>query len=277
MVLVDGDDASVLPASDRGLAYGDGVFETIALVDGIARHWDRHLDRLAHGAKRLGIEPPDPVCWTTDLARLTRGAASSRAVLKLMLTRGSAGRGYAPSPDAQPRRISQLLPWPKWPASWATEGLRLSLCETRLAQNPALAGIKHLNRLEQVLAAQEVARCGADDGLMLAMDGRLIETTRANLFLVFGNQLVTPRLTDCGISGIMRDVLLDHLPQAGFMLNEADIKAQDLARCDEIFLTNALIGVWPVAAIPEQVRLSPLSVSVSTQIRTFLLARGLIP
>lgn len=277
MVLVDGDDAGLVPASDRGLAYGDGLFETVALIDGVARHWDRHLARLSQGAKRLGMEAPEPACWAGDIDRLTLTHGSARAVLKLMLTRGSGGRGYAPPPDARPRRISQLLPWPQWPLSWATEGLRLSLCATRLAQNPVLAGLKHLNRLEQVLAAREVVMHGTDDGFMLSMDGRLIETTRANVFLVFGNQLVTPRLTDCGISGVMRDVLMDHLPNAGLQLQEGDIELEDLARCDEIFLTNALIGVWPVAAIPEEVRRTPLSVSVSTQIRALLLEHGLIP
>lgn len=277
MMLVNGVPQTLVPASDRGLAYGDGLFETIAVVEGRAQHWERHLQRLAAGAERLGIPVPAPSLWASDLSSLLTGAESPRGVVKLILTRGSGGRGYAPPLDSSSTRIATLFPWPEWPVERYSSGVAAILCQTRLAQNPALAGIKHLNRLEQVLAAAEVARHQADDGLMFALDGRLIESTRANVFLVFGQRLLTPRLNDCGIAGVMREVLMDYLPQAGLEIEESVLDISDLASCDEIFLTNSLIGLWPVRQIlgttPRTLGPSP----ITGKIRQLLAERRLLP
>ena len=277
MMLVNGVPQALISVSDRGLAYGDGLFETIALVDGVALHWERHLKRLASGADRLGISAPSPSVWDQDLSCVLAATGARRGVLKLVLTRGDGGRGYAPPEDVLPTRIVNLYSWPDWPAERYSAGVTVMLCQTRLAQNPVLAGIKHLNRLEQVLAASEVARHGADDGLMCALDGRLIESTRSNVFLVYGQRLVTPRIDDCGIAGVMRDVLIDCLPDAGFEVEQSTVEIAELARCDEIFLTNSLIGLWPVrqilGALPRLMGPS----SLTSSIRLLLAKRNLLP
>ncbi len=277
MMLINGVPQTLISASDRGLAYGDGLFETIAVVDGVARHWERHLNRLASGANRLGIAAPSPASWNQDLSLALGTKPPQRGVLKLTLTRGSGARGYAPPEDGPPSRIVGLFPWPEWPSERYASGINVMLCQTRLAQNPALAGIKHLNRLEQVLAASEVARQQADDGFMFALDDRLIESTRANVFLVFGQRLITPRINDCGVAGVMRELLLDYLPKAGFDLEESTIDVTDLTRCDEVFLTNSLIGLWPVRQIlglkPRLMGPAP----VTRRIRELLAARRLLP
>ena len=241
LTCVDGLLTDTVPCNDRGLAYGDGLFETIALLDGHPRHLARHLKRLADGAARLGIAPPPPVDWETDLARvLTTSPPPSRAVLKIILTRGSGGRGYLPPQAAKPRRILQVLPWP----APAPDGARLGIvCATRLGINPLLAGLKHLNRLEQVLAAQEVAAAGAWEGLMCDVRGHLIEGTRSNVFLVSGGQVETPCLDEAGVSGVMRGILCEYAAAWGMPIIQRAIAVERLERVEEIFFTNSLRGI----------------------------------
>lgn len=243
--LVDGVPAESVPCSDRGLAYGDGLFETLALIDGKPRHWHRHLARLRHGAKRLLIPFPDEEVWQKDLCQLQAMCIETTenpapAVLKLILTRGSGRRGYAPEAGRPPRRILQIAPWP----AGAGETLaRVVLCGTPLARSPVLAGLKHLNRLEQVLAAEEVVRAGAQEGLMFDTEGDLIAGTRGNVFLLMDGMLRTPALEHSGVQGIMREILLEAAPTLGFPVAIQRLKRADLERCDGVVLTNSLRGV----------------------------------
>ncbi|PWG63243.1 aminodeoxychorismate lyase [Sediminicurvatus halobius] len=241
--LVDGEPAAAVPADDRGLAYGDGVFETIALVAGAPALWEAHIGRLQRGCERLGIPAPSRRQLDSDLARL---APSGDGVLRLTVTRGSGGRGYAPPAVPSPRRILARLPLPERPAAWWQEGVSVRVCHTRLASQPALAGIKHLNRLEQVLARQEWQDPAIAEGLMLAENGELIEATACNVLLRIGDRVLTPPTDHCGIGGLMRDHLLGRLVARGFAAATAPLRLETLAPDAELMLCNSLIGVWPV-------------------------------
>ncbi|MBA3563286.1 MAG: aminodeoxychorismate lyase [Gammaproteobacteria bacterium] len=242
--LINGKSAVQLDAADRGLHYGDGVFETMALRDGIVRFHERHLRRLAYGCERLRIEPPPQGTLEREIAELTAGTPSG--VVKLVVTRGTAGRGYGTRRTSAPTRVLSLHDDRVTPASFYRHGVRLRFCTTQLGRNRALAGVKHLNRLEQVLARLEADDDQADEGLMLDETGRVISGTMTNLFLVRGGSLITPALEDCGVEGIMRGVVLESAVSAGFETRICDVRRDDVEAAQELFVTNALIGIWPV-------------------------------
>lgn len=238
-------DEAGVPADDRGLAYGDGCFETLRIAHGTAPLATRHLARLQTGAQRLGIE--------VDALRipetLTRALADGppHGVLKLVLTRGSGGAGYRLPLKPLPRLLIRRTALPQPCQRVRDQGLALHLCDIRLATQPALAGIKHLNRLEQVLARAEVDRAGADEGLLLDQTGRPVELTAMNLFVRFADQLWTPPLEDCGVAGVMRGYLLDTLiPREALSVRVGHLPLSRLREADEVFACNSVAGVLPV-------------------------------
>lgn len=243
-MLIDGVPSDQLPATDRGLAYGDGLFETIRIHRGTPLFLDLHLQRLALGCERLGIVPAIPQ-WRQWLERALLDAAPA-SVLKLIVTRGSGGRGYRPPESAQPRCIISLhdLPAPSQPDP--REGIKAFVCEQRLALQPALAGIKHLNRLEQVLASREFPDASWQEGLMCDCAGNLVEGTRSNLFLAVQGRLFTPDLTQCGIAGILRAQLLTLF---GSRVEVATLHDTRLLGAEEIFVCNSVLGIWPVTQL----------------------------
>ena len=237
-------ESELVPASDRGLQYGDGVFETVAVAGGRPQLWHLHMQRLQEGCRRLGITMPSVELLQAEAARLCDGQA--RAVLKIIITRGSGGRGYRPAADAQPRRILSLHPWPDYPPQWATDGVAVRLCTTRLGINPQLAGLKHLNRLEQVLGRAEWDDGAIAEGLMLDAEGHVIEGTMSNLFMVRGGVVHTPTVDRCGVAGVMRTRLLELLKQQGVRCEMRTLELTELGTADEVFLCNSIIGIWPV-------------------------------
>lgn len=242
---VDGQPADALSLKDRGLAYGDGLFETIAVHGGQPLLLDRHLTRLAEGCSRLAI--------AADIDRVRAelrayAATMGEGVLKLILTRGDGLRGYAPDPAAQGRRILQGNPPAAYPAVHGEQGVRLFPCVTRLSNQPLLAGLKHLNRLEQVLARAEWRDGEHAEGLMLDQAGRVIEGVFSNLFLVRDGVLITPDLKRCGVAGVMRAELLFQAESLAIPTQITDISLEQLQRADEVFICNSVYGVWPVRA-----------------------------
>src|SRR5690606_9520667 len=173
-------------------------------------------------------------------------------VAKLIVTRGEGQRGYAPPQPCQPLRILQSAPLPQYPVAHAERGVRLFPCVTRLAEQPLLAGLKHLNRLEQVLAraAWQDAECA--EGLMRDSSGRVIEGVYSNLFLVIGGVLVTADLSRCGVAGVMRAEILQQARSLGLVIELRDISFEELLGADEVFLCNSLYGIWPVRALQER-------------------------
>lgn len=238
-----------MPVADRGLHYGDALFETIALVDGQACLLDRHLLRLSRGCERLGIPLPDLELLLADIHRLRDGV--ERAVLKLIVTRGEGGRGYRPPAKPQPRRLLSLHDWPDYPGAFWTNGVQVRWCDTPLGLNPALAGIKHCNRLEQVMARAEWDAPDIPEGLMCDLRGNVIEGTQSNLFLCHDGQWSTPSLDGCGVAGVARALLIDLCEEQDMPVRERAVSRAEVLGADALLLTNALVGCWPVAAIGE--------------------------
>jgi 4-amino-4-deoxychorismate lyase len=249
LCLVNGERAQVDP-HDRGLAYGDGLFETMACHSGEIRWIELHLDRLISGCRRLALPPPDRDSLRNEI--LSHCPTSGSAAVKLIVTRGVGERGYKPPVSAVPTRILSIAPWPAPPAEHYTRGVSLRTCALRLGENPQLAGLKHLCRLEQVLAQMELTATDAQEGLLRSSSGWVVGGISSNIFAVHGERLLTPRLGRCGVQGVMRRVVLQHAQAAGLEAIEADIDMATWLASDELFLTNALFGVKPVRSVDAQ-------------------------
>lgn len=248
--LINGKSADTISITDRGLQYGDGLFETVAVIENRLLCWDEHLTRLEEGCRRLNIGYPGSRQLTDEAQQLA--AESERAVLRLTLTRGADGRGYAPPPGAVPGRILSLHSWPDYPTANREHGVNVRLCTSRLASNPVLAGMKHLNRLEQVLARGEWDDPAIAEGLMLDQAGNVIEGTMSNLFVVRQNALMTPDVSQAGIAGIIRGRVLALATEMDIDAMIATLDLHDIETADELFLCNSLIGIWPVCAIGDK-------------------------
>ena len=242
-VFVGGQRAAAIPNGDRGFAYGDGLFETMRANRGNVPWWDAHWARLQRGAARLRLALPDQVVVRDEATDLLDGGDG---VLKLVVSRGSAGRGYAPAGASSPTWTLSLHPVP---AAFPANGLTLRWCAMRLAIQPVLAGIKHCNRLEQVLARAEwdEAAAGvqsADEGLMCSSEGDVVCATSANVFVLAARRWITPRVDRCGVAGICRGWALSALGAEQVRLSVADIES-----ADAVFLCNAVRGILPVARL----------------------------
>jgi 4-amino-4-deoxychorismate lyase len=246
---IDGVRADALPADDRGLHYGDGLFETILVRAGRARFLDLHLARLSLGCTRLAIRFEAMRELRAEI-ETAAAQAPTLAVLKIIVTRGSAlRRGYAPAGAERARRLLSL--WHTSGLSSPAEGADLIVAALNVAENPALAGIKHLNRLENVLAAAESVAAGSYEALMLDARGHLICGAMSNVFLVHAGRVATPRVNRCGVAGVMRSVVLRECAVLGLETEERLIMQQELLAADEVFITNARIGVVPVRRVGE--------------------------
>jgi 4-amino-4-deoxychorismate lyase len=240
------DPAHSIAASDRGLNYGDGLFETMLLKQGRVRLLDAHLARLTLGCRRLGIECPDLAVLRADIDRVCGGDDSG--IVKLVVTRGVGGRGYRPSTDIAVTRIVALHE----PVAQTNNTIRVRWCDMRLSRNPALAGIKHLNRLEQVLAQREWNDSKIEEGLMLDSEGELVCATAANVFIVRGSELVTADLRYCGIRGVLRDEVLRLATKLKIPVHEEPLWPEDLETASEVFVTNSVRGIRSVIALEHQ-------------------------
>ncbi len=245
--LLNGSWTDPFPLIDRGLSYGHGLFETMRLYGGSIPLWLHHLQRLSFGADRLAIKLDVPLLQSyldTLLASCPRDG-----VIKVILTAGVGGRGYQTNASSEPSYVLLWFPVPTSLMEWSPQGVSLTLCEHRLPSNPRLAGIKHLNRLDQVLARMEWQN-ECQEGLMLDQQGRVIEGTATNLFCLRKGRWLTPSLHDCGVAGVMRQYLLDSLlPGMGLSVSEVVLNIDELSAMDELFVCNSVSGVWPVRTI----------------------------
>lgn len=247
MMLVDGQAGGHIAATDRGLLYGDGLFETIRFERGAAPLWAGHMRRLALGCERLRLPALDAARLWREAQTVVRGAA--RAVVRITLTRGSGARGYAMPAAPQVTRIVAAHPMPALDAAWYRDGVRLHLCETRLAEQPLLAGIKHLNRLEQVLARSEWHDAAIAEGLLCDARGHAISATAANLFAVVDGVVVTPRLDRCGVAGVLRAELQRAFPA----IAARELPLAECLAASELFLSSSVRGILPVQAVADKV------------------------
>jgi 4-amino-4-deoxychorismate lyase len=251
--LVNGAENGRVAADDRGLQYGDGLFETMSANDGRVRNFALHMARLEEGCRRLGFPAPDASLIEEECAEALGELGSG--VVKLVLTRGPGPRGYRPPPEPSITRVitASGARTPLAPG----ETLTLRVCDTRLGLNPRLAGIKHLNRLEQVLACAEWNDGGIAEGLMLGMDGRLICATAANVFIVKGGRLQTPDIRDCGVAGVMRQVVMQAAPDLGIAIDVCDLPLDAVDTATELFITNAVSGIRPVGLVLDHAEFEP--------------------
>lgn len=248
--LVNGHEAGGVDPSDRGLAYGDGVFRTLRLRDGMPLEWSWQHRRLARDCAALDIECPGEKVLLGELRRLALRFPDG--VGKIVVTRGPGARGYGPHPAGSPTRIVSVGPSPVYPASYGEEGVRVRVCALRLACQPRLAGIKHLNRLENVLARGEWRDAAVAEGLLLDDGGRVVEGTMSNLFCVLHGRLVTPDLSRCGVEGVQRERIMAFARAAGIPLEVRDLTLDELLAAEEAFLVNSVIRLWPIATLEDR-------------------------
>jgi len=242
-MLVNGKPQNFLDLADRALHYGDGAFETVRIENGRPRHWARHLLRLSKACEFLRI--PINFNLLNDEVEVILDGLDDVRILKILITRGSGGRGYRPPENAQASRILSLHPLPSDYSTYEHAGIRLMRCQHPVSENPALAGLKHLNRLDQVLASMELS-ADCQEGLMLTSTGKVIEGTRTNLFIAVNGKFVTPTLATAGVAGIQREIILECCKYSGIDVTMRDMELAELAKAREIFVCNSVLGIWPV-------------------------------
>jgi 4-amino-4-deoxychorismate lyase len=245
--LVDGVPAEAINVMDRGLHYGDGVFRTLRLEAGLPVWWGDHYRKLRADCLVLEIDPPVEQDLLGDLERLA--SPGGNGIAKIMVTRGVGGRGYAVRAGMASSRIVSLHAAANYPADEPEGGATARLCTLRLGYQPRLAGVKHLNRLENVLARMEWSDPAIAEGLLLDVADRVVEGVMSNLFMQRDGRLITPDLMRCGVAGVARERLMRAAARHGVEVEVRDVALEELSRADALYLTNSLIGVWRIARV----------------------------
>lgn len=244
LIAINGVIGAQLSPLDRGFAYGDGLFETCRLLGGTLPLWDWHKERLYQGCERLMI-PLDRGLLVDYLQQLLAATGLRDGVLKITISRGEGGRGYRLPDKVLPTYCLAVYPFAIDPLN--QHGVAVRVCHQRLAVSTTLAGVKHLNRLEQVLARAEWQDNRYAEGLLFSEQGHLIEATASNVFVVSEGRLLTPDLTGCGVAGVMRRIIIEQLAsKLGLNAEEVTIGLSDLLAADEVFVCNSVYGIWPV-------------------------------
>lgn len=244
MFLINGTWQQTLAANDRAIQFGDGCFTTARVVDGQIQLFDAHLQRLAQACERLGIAFPDATVLGEEMRTVAQ--PHLHAVLKAIITRGAGGRGYSAAGCGAPTRLLSVAPYPAFYAQWREQGITLTQSPVQLGRNPYLAGIKHLNRLEQVLIRRHLEQTEAQEALVLDSEGWLTECCAANLFWRKGQRVYTPKLDQAGVNGLMRQHILRQLNDSPWHVEEERALLSDLETADEVFICNALMPLVPV-------------------------------
>lgn len=265
MILVNGERNDFVAISDRGFQYGDGLFETIEVINGQPLFLEQHLLRLNAGCLKLNIPPSDIKQLTEEIYTVCKPV--NQGVLKLIITRGTGGRGYRQPEVVHPTRVISLHPYPDYPQAYYKQGITARFCATRLGINPGLAGLKHLNRLEQIMALAEWDDPAIQEGIMLDINDHVIEGTMTNLFYVKDNVIHTDALNLAGVAGVMRGIIINLIAEHNLKLILQDYDKAMLLNADEVFVCNSIIGIWPVRQIE---RVSFTVGSVTAQLQAWL-------
>ncbi|BAJ02545.1 4-amino-4-deoxychorismate lyase [Shewanella violacea DSS12] len=229
---------------DRGLTYGDGLFATMRIVEGKIAFLSAHFARLTQGSTRLGFPWSPSEALVTQVKHLAKTQVTG--CLKLLLTRGTGGRGYGAPQMCEITEVISITPIPTHYASWQRSGISLISSPIKLSQQPRLAGIKHLNRLEQVLIKSETLPTDYQDWLVLDGLNNIAESSMANLFFVEGKQIVTPSISHSGVAGVMREQVIYALLEAGYDVEARPIPYLQLCRYQHVFMTNSLVGILDI-------------------------------
>jgi 4-amino-4-deoxychorismate lyase len=247
IIIVNGELTDKVSVFDRGLAYGDGVFETVLAKDGRLLLWEMHLQRLTDSLTRLQI--PTNAVSALEATIIPYLKDDAQQTVKIIVTRGNSQRGYRTPKDVLTNVVIYISDTHRTDAELSHKGVRVKICETRLAYQPKLAGMKHLNRLEQILACQELDNTDYHEGIMLGQQDEVIEATTHNLFLVKKGELYTPDLSQCGVAGIMRTYIMDKSREIGIPVHTEQVSVEYLMRADELFLSNSLHVIWPICEL----------------------------
>ena len=253
--LINGSFNQAISPFDRGFSYGDGVFRTLVMREGMPESWPQHYQKLVADCAAINIVCPSAELLMSDLQQLfllDAQSEESSSVAKIIVTRGEGNRGYTPPAITAPMRVVTKSPMPQYAEDRFTEGVNLIVCETRLALQVRLAGIKHLNRLENVLARMEWNDQTIADGLLLDMNGQVIECTAANIFARFGDVLITPSLMQCGVAGVTRQRIIELAHTLGLKIKIEAMSLEKLFSADEVIICNSLYGAWQVRQVQQQ-------------------------
>ena len=257
--LVNGELSPFVGADDRALAFGDGLWERVAVVNGTPWWWQDHMNRLRRGCELLGLAPPSQSVLLREIQTVTAGR--KQAIVKLILSRGAGSVAYLPGSDQVQTRVITAYPWPEERVRKAQLGVAARVCKTRIAVQPLLGGINHLNRLEMVLAAREMADHEEQEGLLLDANDHLISAIDSNLVLVFGDQMLTPRMDRSGVRGVLRGRIIREF-KARTELRR--ITVDMIAEASEVFLCDVVRGIVPVLSV-DGLELSPGPVTAEMQ------------
>lgn len=252
MRLVNGVPVETLALADRSIQFGDGVFRTVKCQAGRLAFWVRHYRKLCADCAALGIAAPAEALLLEEIRQLLGQTGWQDAVFKIIVTRGESVRGYAVPADIVPNRIVQIAPWSAYPQQLYREGAVIRLCATPATWQPALAGVKHLNRLENVMARREWADPAILEGLLLDRDGWVLEGVMSNVMVLLDGVLVTPLLDSGGVAGVMREVALEAARRLDWPMAERPLPLDVFLQAERLWLCNSLLGLMPVAALEEQ-------------------------
>lgn len=250
--LINGGFSHAISPLDRGFSYGDGVFRTMLMRNGLPVDWPLHYQKLVADCAAIGIVCPSAELLMSDFQQLfsVEDIEENRlGVAKIIITRGEGERGYKPPAITSPTRVLLKLAMPQYASAYFEQGVRLHVCETRLSAQPKLAGVKHLNRLENVLARMEWSNEAIFDGLMLDAHENVIECTMSNIFARYANKLITPDLSQCGVAGVTRQRVLGLANVLNLQVEIKPLPFADLLKADEVLICNSLIGAFQVIEI----------------------------
>ena len=245
VILIDGKKQSKASIFNRNTQFGDGLFETCLVENKKLLFWSNHFERMKLGCDRLKISMIDETLWLSDIKKAFSLMKIDNCIVKLVLSRGESLRGYSYKDNIRPIRITIVSELKK---NNQDKGFSLEFCNSGYNSNPKLAGIKHCNRLEQVIARAGIK---VDDGIMLDENENVVSVTQGNIFCIQGNRLITPNLDKCGIEGTRRAVILKIAVDLGFDINIKNLSVEELLRSDEVFISNSIQGVGPVNQIED--------------------------
>lgn len=250
--IINGSFSQQITPLDRGFAYGDGVFRTMMMRSGLPVDWPLHYQKLVADCAAIGIVCPNAellMCDFQQLFTIEEIEENRVGVAKIIITRGEGERGYKPPAVTTPTRVVIKSALPQYASNNDENGVYLHLCETRLATQTKLAGVKHLNRLENVLARMEWRDDAIFDGLLLDQQNNVIECTMSNVFARFGTQLITPDLTHCGVAGVTRQRIIGLAQVLNLQIEVASLPLKRLLEADELLICNSLFGVFQVTKL----------------------------
>ncbi len=245
IVIIDGQEQSNISIYNRNVQYGDGLFETCVTKENQILFWEKHLSRLDMGCERLKIKKIEESIWLKDIEKALSLTSHKNCVIKLILSRGNSQRGYSYPDDIMPVRIVILSEMKK---TYAKKSFSLEYAQSGYHSNPNLAGIKHCNRIEQILAR---AKLKEDEAIMLDENQNIISVTQGNIYFIFGQRLVTPKLDRCGVIGSRRSLILELAKSIELDVEQDNISVTDAKKADEIFISNSIIGIQSVSSIED--------------------------